>query len=258
MGGPTAALVAEFSSLLDEATILSICSDYDLAEPGELATAKAVLVTISQTVEIEEATGFNPSGIGADSVVDITKLNLDSGDETPSPAAPDLDYRSSGSQTTTTESSQSQSLFSASSKNSAQESNVAYGAIFDDLTEEQKETQLLNMFTSLKPVDIKLTLRKVKGDADLAINELLNLVSLEESGERLKGVDAFYVADDAATSTKKKKGKKKNKKPAIHSPEAKSPVPTDASDDLEKIDETNRRTFVFSCLLPTRLTNWRA
>lgn len=244
MGGPTATLVAEFSSLLDEATILSICSDYDLADPHGFADAKAVLVSISQTVEIEEATGFNPSGIGADSILDITKLNLDGGDETPSPAAPDSDLRSNDGQTTTTESSQSQSLFSSSSKNSTQESDVAYGAIFDDLTEEQKETQLLNMFTTLKPVDIKLTLKKAKGDADLAISELLNLALLEETGERVKGVDAFYVADDAVTSTKKRKGKKK-KKPAVRSPEPRSPVPTDAPEDLDKIDEANRSTLIF-------------
>lgn len=250
MGGPTATLVAEFSSLLDEATILSICSDYDLADARGFADAKAVLVAISQTVEIEEATGFNPSGIGADSVVDITKLNLDSGDETPSPAAPDSDLRSNDGQTTTTESSQSQSLFSASSKNSAQESDVAYGAIFDDLSEEQKETQLLNMFTTLKPVDIKLTLKKAKGDADLAISELLNLALLEESGERVKGVDAFYVADDAGTSTKKRKGKKR-KKPAFRSPEPKSPVPTDAPEDLDKVDETNRRTLISHAFPPS-------
>lgn len=204
-------------------TILSISSDYDLTKPQEFAAAREVLLTISKNVEAEEATGFNPSGLGVDDVVDINAAN--SGVDADAANVAEGDIKSNSGLTTTTESSQPLSLSSAtSSKSSGQETPDLFQInVFDTLSDEDKEKQLAQMFTSLKPIDIRLTLKKLRGDASLAMDELLNLQWLEETGQRPKGVDAFYVSDGEPSSKKKKAKKKKKGAKALASPEPKSP-----------------------------------
>ncbi|RYO75521.1 hypothetical protein DL764_010404 [Monosporascus ibericus] len=203
----------ELRSLLDEVTILSITSDYDLTNPQEFAAAREVLLTISKDVEAEEATGFNPSGLGVNDVVDINASNSGVGGDATANVV-ESDIKSNSGSTTSTESSQPLSLASGTSlKTSTQETPaLLHINIFDCLSAEEKESQLCQMFKSLKPVDVKLALKKFKGDADLAIDELLNLQWLEETSQRVKGVDAFYVPDEEAPG-KKKKAKKKKKVP---------------------------------------------
>ncbi|KAL7622285.1 hypothetical protein AAE478_007789 [Parahypoxylon ruwenzoriense] len=213
MEDPSSKLIDELRSLLDEATILSISSDYDLSNPQEFAAARQVLLTISKDVEAEEATGFNPSGLGIDAVVDISPSNQDGGAEAPS--ATTSDVKSLSGLTTTTESSIPLSITSAGSLkvSNFETPEPFHVSIFDGLSDSEKEYQLAQMFVSLKPIDIKLSLQKSKGDASLAIDELLNLQWLEQTGQRLKGVDGFYVSDDDSRN-KKKKGSRKKKKAA--------------------------------------------
>jgi hypothetical protein len=64
----------------------------------------------------------------------------------------------------------------------------------------------------LKPFDIKWTLKRCKGDAGAAIEELLNQVFLEETGRRHRSVEAFAADDEVAGSGKQKKGKGKGRK----------------------------------------------
>lgn len=114
----------------------------------------------------------------------------------------------------TTESSVSPSLVSSgSSKSSAHETppDLIHVGIFDDLGDREKEENLIQMFVGLKPIDIKLALQKSKGDASLAIDELLNLQWLEQTGQRPKGIDGFYKSDDDIPNSKKKRGRKKRK-----------------------------------------------
>ncbi|KAK8014486.1 hypothetical protein PG990_007782 [Apiospora arundinis] len=231
MEDPTNKLVDELCSLLDESTILSICSDFHLDDPEQFQLARGILLSISRDVEAEEATGFNPSGIGADDVVDINKLNLDDADEIAA-AAVESDVKSSDGLTTTTESSQAQSLFSGSSSKAStiDASETFRVGVFDGLKDSEKEEQLLSMFTSLKPVDIRLALRKNKGDASLAIDHLLNIQLLEQTGERVKGVDGFYTPDETAPQ-RKRKGKKK--KAGVRAPETKSASPSSPTSSSE-------------------------
>ncbi|EMR67853.1 putative smr domain-containing protein [Eutypa lata UCREL1] len=181
MEDPAAKLVEELRSLLDEVTILSISSDYDLTNPQEFIAAREVLLAISKNVVAEEATGFNPSGLGVDDVVDINAAN--SGIDVETTNVAESDVKSNSGLTTTTESSQSLSLGSAaSSKTSTLETPILFHvSVFDGLSGDEKENQLSQMFKSLKPIDIKLTLKRLKGDASLAIDELLNLQWLEET-----------------------------------------------------------------------------
>ncbi|KAI0129524.1 hypothetical protein BJ170DRAFT_616670 [Xylariales sp. AK1849] len=242
MEEPAAKLVDELCSLLDEATILSICSDYDLTKPRDFEAARDVLLSIASDVETEEATGFNPSGLGANESVDINQSTLDEDGEVRNVS--DSDLRSNDGLTTTTESSQPQSLVSvASSKASTQDVPDSLNAkLFEGLNDEEIEAQLVEMFTSLKPIDVKLALQKSKGSADLAIDELLNLELLEQIGQRPKGIEGFYVPDDAAW-TKKRKGKKK--KAAIRIAGSPNPSSTAVTEDPKAIEEANRNDIIY-------------
>ncbi|KAH8159590.1 hypothetical protein CIB48_g8657 [Xylaria polymorpha] len=169
---------------IDEATILSIAGDYKLHRPEEFAAAREVLLAISKNVEAEEATGFNPSGFGGQDSIGILDSHDGAGSEAISAREGDL----------------------------KRDPGFFHVNVFeDDLTMEEKERQLAAMFISLKPIDIKLTLQKTKGDVDLAMDELLNLQWLEERGQRPKGVDGFYVSDDDIPKGKKKERRKTKK-----------------------------------------------
>lgn len=164
-------------------------------------------------MEAEEATGFNPSGFGDHGFTD--DLHSDAGAGSAAAYAIEGDLKSSDGLTTATgdSGSHSQSASSgASSKTSVPETpGIVHVNILDNLTVEEKERRLAAMFVCLKPIDVKLALKKNKGDADLAIDELLNLHLLEQTGQRPKGVDGFYVSDDDVPKAKKRARRKTKK-----------------------------------------------
>lgn len=213
MNDPTRKLIDELCSRLDEATILSIAGDYDLQKPQEFAAAREVLLVISMNVEAEEATGFNPSGYGDNGLEG--DLPSDAGAGLEAAYSIEEDVKSSDGLTTATEGSRphSQSTMSGTSSTMSvpETPGIVHVNILDDLTGEEKERRLAAMFVCLKPIDVKLALQKSKGDADLAIDELLNLQLLEQTGQRPKGVDGFYVSDDDVPRGKKKARKRTKK-----------------------------------------------
>lgn len=83
-----------------------------------------------------------------------------------------------------------------------------YPSPLDGLDQESKENVLVGMFPALKPFDIKWTLKKCRGDAGLAIDELMTQSFLEESGTRHRGIEAFSESE-ASRRPRKGKGKKK-------------------------------------------------
>ncbi|KAI1768527.1 hypothetical protein GGR53DRAFT_477179 [Hypoxylon sp. FL1150] len=208
MEHPGSKLVNEFRSLLDEGLILSISNDYNLQDASDFAVARNILLALSQCVEDEEASGFNPSGFGGDDVAGLSALNL--GDDVEETGIAGSDVKSSSDFTITTDPSTSTS--SGSSKAASGDSSLspAHVGIFDGLSDGEKEQSLSQMFVELKLIDIRRALEKVKGDASLAMDELLNLQWLESEGHRPRGIDGFFVDEDHAPG-KKKRGKKKNK-----------------------------------------------
>ncbi|ETS78200.1 hypothetical protein PFICI_10262 [Pestalotiopsis fici W106-1] len=214
MGEPLQRLINEFSSLVDEALILSLCSDFDLNIASEFQQARQALIVVSADVPLEEASGFNASGLG-DRVIDING-NPQAEPSEAGTALSGSDTRSPDGVTTPSERSLPQTILSTgSSHTSFQESQgPTRFSLYDGLTFEEKEIKLREVFTELKPIDITLALRKFDGDADRAVDVLLTTSHLEQSGQRPKGIDGFYVDDeDAVLVKKKKKGKKK--KPAV-------------------------------------------
>lgn len=213
MSDPTRKLIDELCSRLDEATILSISGDYDLHKPQEFAAARDVLLAISVDVEAEEATGFNPSGFGDHGLT--SDLLSDAGAGLEAADSIEGDIKSSDGLTTATDGSRSHSqsiLSGTSSQTSVPETpGIVHVNILDNLTAEEKERRLAEMFVCLKPIDVRLALQKNKGDADLAIDELLNLQLLEQTGQRPKGVDGFYVSDDDVPKVKKRARKRAKK-----------------------------------------------
>ncbi|KAI0188825.1 hypothetical protein EV127DRAFT_117825 [Xylaria flabelliformis] len=240
MENPTRILIDELCSLLDEATILSISSDYNLQKPEEFAAAREVLLAISENVEAEEATGFNPSGFGGHDMVGISNSHDGAGSEAIS--AREGDLKSNDGLTSTSETSRSRSVWSGSSSMASAKEipGILHVSVLDGLTNEEKERRLAAMFVSLKPIDIKLTLQKTKGDADLAMDELLNLQWLEQTGQRPKGVDGFYVSDDDVLKVKKK-GRRKTKKAskATTSRSTDTATPSEESSRDEATDTEN-------------------
>ncbi|KAI2628835.1 hypothetical protein GGR54DRAFT_588987 [Hypoxylon sp. NC1633] len=208
MEDPTSKLMNELRPRLDETTILSISSDYNLEDPQEFAVAREVLLSLSKDVEAEEASGFNPSGLGIDSLLDNNPLNQDNGPETA--AASSSDVKSIDGLTTTTETSMPSLASGRSSNTSTRDTpEDLHMRLFDGLSYDAKVGRLLEMFVKLKHkhIDVEQALRRSKGDASLAFDDLLNLQFLEETGLRPKGIDGFFVLDDGAP--RKKKGKKK-------------------------------------------------
>ncbi|KAH7040805.1 uncharacterized protein B0I36DRAFT_311521 [Microdochium trichocladiopsis] len=276
MSDPTAELLAELRSLLDETTILSIAGDYDLTDPTQFAAVRDVLLTIAKDVPLEEASGFNPSGLGPEEEGGLDEFQ-NRGDDAhghggggggraggaarSGTSESDLksnDGLTTASTATTTEGMGALSLGSSASSPRTRSSpasrggdtpGVLYvGGIFDGLTESEKEQQLAEMFTSLKPVDVRLALKKAGGNASAAIDSLLNLQWLEQTGQRVKGVEGFYLSDEdrlgsgTGTAKRKKQGKRKGQKKQLgkggasrsepHSPRSPgSPAEEDVMDD---------------------------
>ncbi|OTA62439.1 hypothetical protein K449DRAFT_382447 [Hypoxylon sp. EC38] len=236
MEDPSKKLTDEFGSLLDETTILSISSDYNLGNPDEFSAVRQVLLAISKDVVAEEESGFNPSGLGVDGVININSSNQDDEAEGAG-GTTSSDVKSVGGFTATTESSVPPShVSSGSSKPSNHEPPVfLHVDIFDGLSDAEKERQLAEMFVSLKPIDVKLALQKSKGDANLAMDELLNLQWLEQTNQRPKGVDGFYVSDDDNAPNKKRKKGKKKKKIKVVPAEAISPTTSEGASNNDSV-----------------------
>ncbi|KAI1758382.1 hypothetical protein F4782DRAFT_477849 [Xylaria castorea] len=244
MENPTRTLIDELCSLLDEATILSISSDYNLQNPEEFAAAREILLAISENVEAEEATGFNPSGFGGHDLVGISSSHDGAGSEAIS--AREGDLKSNDGLTTSTETSHSSSVRSGSSSMAPAKEipGILHVSVLDGLTNEEKERRLAAMFVSLKLIDIKLTLQKTKGDADLAMDELLNLQWLEQTGQRPKGVDGFYVSDDDVTKAKKK-GRRKTKKASKAATSRSADMATSSEDsNRDEVADTDNISFI--------------
>lgn len=169
---------------------------------------------VSADVVLEEASGFNASGLG-ERTIDIN----DNQQAEPSEVGTALsgsDARSPEGISTPSERSMPHTLLSGiSSHTSVQDipPTPTRFSLYDGLTLEEKESRLCQVFPELKPIDITLALRKYDCDADRAVDILLNTSHLEQSGQRPKGVDGFYVDENAPLTKKKRKGKKN--KPAV-------------------------------------------
>jgi hypothetical protein len=103
-----------------------------------------------------------------------------------------------------------------------------YTSKLDGLDDHGKERTLIAIFPALSPFDVRWTLKKYKGDADRAIDELMTQSFLEESGSRQRGIEAF---SGKGVASRPRKGKSKKKRGVrleehVESSTADSPAPS--------------------------------
>jgi len=128
---------------------------------------------LAETAQAEEATGFDPSGLGF------------SGEN--GPRNVDDIFSANGVST------ENATTISDSGYGSDQASKLTEA----DLSNEEKIESLLLIFGStFRNHTVKIILKNVDGDLDRAFDELINRQYLIDSGDLPTGVDGFYVSDD--------------------------------------------------------------
>ncbi|PNY28800.1 Uncharacterized protein TCAP_01278 [Tolypocladium capitatum] len=191
-------LVDSFHAFLDEALIVAIANDYNLEDTSAYEAAHATLQDIARSVPLEEATGFNPSGIPV-----LPEWETDEVRDEPTTST-STSHRASHAHGT--------DLSSTDTSSAAAEPHVAIPRLtsFDNDSRESKILLLQSMFSGLKEYDIKYALKKADGDFRAVLDDLLNIQYLQSTGQQLKGVDGFFKPDDAPSvkSKRKKKARK--------------------------------------------------
>lgn len=202
---------------IDSSTALAIISDYDICDPAQLSDVRQILDTIKEAVPFGEATGFDASGASG-STTQSGALDAGGEDESISGSGKSLPCWKSETDDTSTGLSMSVSDLQISEAhtdaptNRDESPNRSYTSALDDLDDKSKEKALLGIFPILTEFDIIYTLKKYKGDASLAIDELMTQSFLQENGSRHKGIDAFSESDIATQAPRSKRQKRKKKR----------------------------------------------
>ncbi|KAG6008893.1 hypothetical protein E4U21_003705 [Claviceps maximensis] len=216
-------LVDSFHSLLDEALIVAIVGDFDLKDPSAYIKARSTLENLAQHVSSEEASGFNPSGILLAAEEDEEEGDEEAGHHHVSP----LEQVDSLTTTDSNNTSQASGTNRSSTDESSHASDSSAHVItrltsFNKESEEDKLLVLQGMFAELKPYDVSYALKKAHGDFQMALDDLLNIQYLQSTGQQLKGVDGFFVADSTTKSGNRKRSKKKCTKAMSSDPDLSS------------------------------------
>ncbi|KAA8565529.1 hypothetical protein MFRU_006g01130 [Monilinia fructicola] len=233
-----AQMEAEYCPPLDNSTFRAIITDYDLSEEEQIQTARMILDMIRQDAEIEEATGFDPSGNSggvntnggeASREQDLQINNATHEDGTASnKSVPE--WSSSTDDTSLSQGMSSLDLLEGLEFSGSEDARYGFdhGNGFTDSLEamdvDSQEAFLLGTFPILKPFDVKFSLKKSKGNINMAIEDLLTQSFLEETGSRRRGIEAFSESSTPA-KTRRHKGKKRSQK-------------TEVSEDSTFIDDT--------------------
>ncbi|CAG8973218.1 hypothetical protein HYALB_00006387 [Hymenoscyphus albidus] len=205
---------------VDSSTVLAIASDFDLCDPAQMSNLRQILDTLKEAVPIGEATGFDASGASGSN---IQPGGLEAGgenDDSISGSGKSMPCWKSETDDTSTGISMSISdlhiLDSHTNVPSSRDESPdkSYTSTLDDLDDKSKEAALLGIFPILKEFDIVWALKKYKGDASQAIDELMTQSFLEENGSRHKGIEAFSEGEIAPQALKSKRQKKRKKRRA--------------------------------------------
>ncbi|KAG5920491.1 hypothetical protein E4U53_003915 [Claviceps sorghi] len=214
-------LVDSFHTFLDEALIVAIAGDFDLKDPSAYADARSTLEDLAQNVPSEEASGFNPSGIplAADDAEGREQEEAEAEAEAPGDwQSSRLDHVDTSTATASHNTSQAYTTEQSSTDSSSRAPDSpdlsGHGTRLTSLDKESHEDKILvlqAMFAELKPYDVSYALNKADGDFQLALDDLLNVQYLQSTGQQLKGLDGFFVADSTTNSGKKKRTRKRKK-----------------------------------------------
>ncbi|KAL9120395.1 MAG: hypothetical protein Q9187_003048, partial [Circinaria calcarea] len=237
---------------LDSALFFAIVSDYDLTEGDSLSEVRLTLDALKESAEAEESTAFDPSGSSRQH------------ESVSAHASPDRaqswhgDARLGTEETDLTSISQSLESTGIDGASASELEGEGYDLSLDDLSTEDKEALLCEMFPELKLFDISFALRKCKNDFGKTVEELLNQVFLSEeqiTSPHLfpRGIDAFMDHDDTRQSRKTKRKKRKKAPLARRCSSTPAPLsenapnsPTLSKWDLAKqdVDFITQRTYL--------------
>ncbi len=191
-------LVDEFATQLDESLILAIASDRDIVEHFE--DIRNDLLPLAESATAEEATGFDPSGLGH--LTDFDALALD--DEALTSPNGTLQSKSTDVATTVSETS----------------ADLDSPAVFTSQTElsDTDKVQNLQMIFNFEEHTIRFILKQCDGDLERAFDELLNRQFLDESGELPKGIEGFANSNGAASAGQNRRRRQGAQQKAARTP----------------------------------------
>ncbi|TVY34630.1 hypothetical protein LSUB1_G006921, partial [Lachnellula subtilissima] len=207
----------EYSKTIDSSTVLAILSDFDLRDVDQLNAAKEILEIVKATVPDDEASGFDASAASGPQILsgglgEAGENESQSGSGQSAPGwTSQTDDTSLGHEMSSLDLEGLEFTPNGASTPTDESADTSYTSQLDDLNEEAKKTALMGIFPTLKPFDVKWTLKKYKGNASLAIDELMNESFLEHHGLRHKGIDAFSESDIPSRPRKNKASNKKRK-----------------------------------------------
>ncbi len=172
-----------------------------LAEQG-YDKAREALSSIAKDVPREQESCFDPSGLQGDSADATEDVAVGSVAGT---GTSDLGRRVPSAERSVESWSQNTPLSPADALDD-------WRAVANDLPGDGSSTVaiLISAFPTLRESDIRRALKETGDDVDKASDILLNLEHLEQTGQRAKGIDAFFVPDEFQHARKSKK-KRKNK-----------------------------------------------
>ncbi|RAL62633.1 hypothetical protein DID88_004479 [Monilinia fructigena] len=220
-----AQMEAEYCPPLDTSTFRAIITDYDLSEEEQIQTARMILDMIRQDAEIEEATGFDPSGnsggVNTSGGEISREQNLQNNNTTNEDGTASNksvpEWSSSTDDTSFSQGMSTLDLLEGLEFSGSEDARcgVDNGNAFTDslgaMDVDSQEAFLLGTFPTLKPFDVKFSLKKSQGNINTAIEDLLTQSFLEETGSRRRGIEAFSESFTPA-KTRRHKGKKKAQK----------------------------------------------
>lgn len=187
-----------------------------MSNAQELDSARQTLEILKESVHDDEASGFDASGASGARIL-IDGLEEEENESRSGSGGSGQQWTSQTDSTSMTHDMSGLDLegldFSPNSAGSPTEESTEseFTSQLDELGDEEKEKALMGIFPILKLYDVKHALEKNKGNASLALDQLMNESFLEENGIRHKGIDAFYESD-MAPRQRKGKGKGKHKK----------------------------------------------
>ncbi|MCJ1253477.1 hypothetical protein MMC24_001289 [Lignoscripta atroalba] len=211
-------LEKEYCPPLDSALFFAIVSDYDLSEATAIREARATLDALKESAEHEEDTVFDPSG---SSGLDGRGSPQESPHRAQSWNGDVLSRTEDTDPTSVSQSMESLSIDGSSQSPPEVEGIVCgkdYDAGLEEISTEEKQALLMEMFPSMKAFDITYTLKKSRDNFGKTVEELLNHVFLEDeqgiNGEGrtpTRGIDGFL--DQHNLRGRKLKGKKRKQNP---------------------------------------------
>ncbi|KAL9131650.1 MAG: hypothetical protein Q9217_000461 [Psora testacea] len=178
-------LERDYCPPIDSSLFYAIISDYDHADDASLAELRTILEALRESAALEEAAQFDPSG----------SSGVQDGGESQSSSERAKswhgDVASTSEYTDDTDLTGVSQVLNAALPENGELNGATCDMDYEELSVDEKFYELRMMFPSAKDYDIAYTLQKVDNSFNRALEELLNVVSLEEEGEQT-GEKVFY------------------------------------------------------------------